>query len=76
MKKNPEINLADVAYTLQVGRKTFKYRKMLVVENVKEATELLLLPNNTSKVYTNCSEVNKPIVFMFPVRDPSMSIWD
>jgi acyl transferase domain-containing protein len=29
LKLHPNINLADVAYTLQVGRRTFKYRRMI-----------------------------------------------
>ncbi len=31
LEQHPEVNLADVAYTLQVGRWAFSYRRMLVV---------------------------------------------
>src|SRR5437667_3667525 len=34
LKKNPENNLADVAFTLQVGRKPFGHRRMVVCQNV------------------------------------------
>ena len=41
LKKNPRVNLADVAYTLQVGRKAFNHRRMLVCSSVNRAIELL-----------------------------------
>ncbi|CAG0930613.1 phthiocerol/phenolphthiocerol synthesis type-I polyketide synthase E [Thermoflexales bacterium] len=34
---NPAVNLADVAYTLQMGRKVFDYRRMLVCRNSQDA---------------------------------------
>jgi 3-oxoacyl-(acyl-carrier-protein) synthase/acyl carrier protein len=40
-KKNPHIHLADAAYTLQVGRQSFKYRKMFVCSCVQEAAAVL-----------------------------------
>jgi amino acid adenylation domain-containing protein len=41
LKKNPDINLADVAYTLQVGRKPFQYRTMFVCSSVEEAVDII-----------------------------------
>lgn len=41
LKKNPEVRLADVAYTLQVGRKHFKYRKAYRCRTLKDAIEQL-----------------------------------
>jgi acyl transferase domain-containing protein/acyl carrier protein len=66
-KKNPRINLADAAYSLQVGRKRFQYRKMLVCSNVTGASELL--PDQSEKIHSYFSEKPdeiKPIIFMFP----------
>ncbi len=40
-KKNPGIHLADAAYTLQVGRLPFKYRKMFVCSSIEKAAALL-----------------------------------
>ncbi|UCH97320.1 MAG: SDR family NAD(P)-dependent oxidoreductase, partial [Candidatus Aminicenantes bacterium] len=71
-KKNPDINLADAAYTLQVGRKAFKHRRMLVCSHVDEAIELLESPGSeftsgVPKVYTLAAEKDhRPMVFMFP----------
>ena len=41
LEKNPEIDLADAAYTLQVGRRSFKYRKMAVCSSVDEVSDAL-----------------------------------
>lgn len=40
-KKNPHIHLGDAAYTLQVGRPPFKYRKMFVCSGIEQASALL-----------------------------------
>jgi acyl transferase domain-containing protein len=64
-KQNPEIHLADTAYTLQVGRKAFQYRKMLVCRGKKEA--IALLASNSKKVQTFYSkQEHRPVIFMFP----------
>ncbi|WP_444944381.1 SDR family NAD(P)-dependent oxidoreductase [Microbulbifer sp. ZKSA006] len=39
--QNPGVNLADVAYTLQVGRSLFNYRRLLICDSVEEALDLL-----------------------------------
>ena len=65
-KDNPDINIADYSYTLQTGRKTFKYRSMFVCENVNDAVLILETPDRRL-LKTNRSELNNPeIVFMFP----------
>ena len=45
LKENPQVNLADVAYTLQVGRKAFNHRRMLVCSSVDQAIRLLSTPD-------------------------------
>ncbi|MCP4717596.1 MAG: type I polyketide synthase, partial [Deltaproteobacteria bacterium] len=42
LKQNPDINLADVAYTLQAGRKHFSNRKYLVCKDINEAVTKLV----------------------------------
>lgn len=39
--QQPQCNLADVAYTLQKGRSTFEYRKVVVARNVSQAAQAL-----------------------------------
>lgn len=41
LRQNRNVGLADVAYTLQVGRKDFKFRKSVVCRNIDEAIEYL-----------------------------------
>ena len=75
LKQHPDLNLADVAYTLQVGRKVFDYRRMLVCQNIDNAVELLNLKNedmgnkkilNSDIFHSNQEDYsNRPVVFMF-----------
>jgi amino acid adenylation domain-containing protein len=61
-KKHPGINLADAAYTLQVGRKAFEYRKMLTCSSVGEAVQAL--DAGTSPAVEPAVE-GRPVIFMF-----------
>ena len=66
LKAQPEANLADVAYTLQVGRSEFIHRRAVLCQTVSEAIALLEKPD-TRKVFTGRQELKEPpIVFMFP----------
>jgi phthiocerol/phenolphthiocerol synthesis type-I polyketide synthase E len=58
---------ADVAYTLQVGRKDFPYRRAIVCKDVTEA--LAVLPaKNLLENFTKVVKADKPqnLIFMFP----------
>ncbi len=61
----PEINLADLSYTLQTGRKHFAYRKSLLYEDRDTLVRLLEQGN---KVSTVCRSIEKKdlLVFAFP----------
>ncbi|MEM9509715.1 MAG: SDR family NAD(P)-dependent oxidoreductase, partial [Cyanobacteria bacterium P01_E01_bin.35] len=61
LRENPEVNLTDVAYTLQVGRKEFDYRRMVVADDVEEAIEKL----TTSSITKHRPAIERPITFMF-----------
>jgi malonyl CoA-acyl carrier protein transacylase/thioesterase domain-containing protein/aryl carrier-like protein len=62
--KNQDLNLADVAYTLQTGRKKFNHRQVFVCRNIPE---LIMNPDSRSIVSAVPVETGKPdIVFMFP----------
>jgi amino acid adenylation domain-containing protein len=41
LARHPELNLADVAFTLQTGRRELPHRRMLVCQSVAEAREAL-----------------------------------
>ena len=65
LAQHPDVNLADVAYTLQVGRRTFDHRRMVVCQTPGDAVQALetLDPH---RVFTHCQEpCHRPITFMF-----------
>jgi acyl transferase domain-containing protein/acyl carrier protein len=65
LKRHSDVNLADVAYTLQVGRKAFNYRRVLACRDVDDAVSALerLDPK---RVLTSFHEPGKKdVVFMF-----------
>ena len=49
LKANKEINLADVAYTLQMGRREFEFRRFVVGTSVENALQLLEKNINEAK---------------------------
>jgi acyl transferase domain-containing protein len=66
LKQNPEINLADAAYTLQVGRRGFKYRQKLICPDVNQAIDALSSPGSRKVQRFDFKTKNKQVVFMFP----------
>jgi amino acid adenylation domain-containing protein len=72
---HPHLHLADVAYTLQVGRRAFPCRKKLVSTSAAEAAQTLLPGQtaNTTRLATYLpgdGTQKKPLVFMFPGIGP------
>jgi acyl transferase domain-containing protein/acyl carrier protein len=67
LQKNPELNLADVAYTLQVGRQAFNYRQILIARNLEDAVDAIESqnPQNVLRSYVSESKQHS-FVFMFP----------
>ncbi|ARU62784.1 polyketide synthase [Tumebacillus avium] len=62
-----EQEVADVAYTLQVGRKAFAHRRMVVCEDGAEAAELLLT-RDPKRVLTSVGTEGagkRPVAFLF-----------
>jgi acyl transferase domain-containing protein/acyl carrier protein len=66
LEQHPDRNLADVAYTLQVGRRAFEYRRMVVAQDINDAVEELKSADS-QRIFTQCQKAsNYPIAFMFP----------
>ncbi|HLP59158.1 MAG TPA: amino acid adenylation domain-containing protein, partial [Candidatus Deferrimicrobium sp.] len=61
-KQNPGIDPADAAYTLQVGRKAFKYRRMLVCSNLQDAVQRITAGETESGA---AASEKSTIIFMF-----------
>lgn len=64
LTRHPERQLADTAYTLQVGRRAFRYRRTLVVDEDR-AVAVAALRSGELEVTTARAEP-PPVVFMFP----------
>ena len=66
-KSHPRINLADAAYTLQVGRKELQYRRMAVCRDTTEAVDIFSTPGHEN-LGTRGPLLGgqPPVVFMFP----------
>ncbi len=66
LKQHPDLNIADVAHTLQLGRKAFDHRLAFVCSDLDEAAAALELQDET-RVNTSVQETNdQPVMFMFP----------
>jgi acyl transferase domain-containing protein len=65
LAQQPELPLADVAYTLQVGRKVFEHRRMLVCQDAEEA-QAALSDLSSARVLASYEEATqRPVAFMF-----------
>jgi amino acid adenylation domain-containing protein len=66
LKRNPGVNLGDVAYTLQTGRRDFKHRRIVLCREVGDAVASLE-KLDPKWVFTQAQErKDSPVVFMFP----------
>jgi iturin family lipopeptide synthetase A len=66
LQSHPDLQLSDVAYSLQVGRKAFPYRRAMVCETLAEAIEGLNHPTGEGVANGVAELRNRPVVFMFP----------
>ncbi|MBO9464102.1 SDR family NAD(P)-dependent oxidoreductase [Tropicibacter sp. R15_0] len=65
LEAHPDQDLADIAWTLQNGRRAFEKRRIVVAETHIEAAELLR-SDNTRRVHSHTALTNPDIAFMFP----------
>jgi phthiocerol/phenolphthiocerol synthesis type-I polyketide synthase E len=62
----PDLNLADAAYTLQVGRAVFGHRRLVVCNSAADAVDVIE-SHDRSRIFSGVSEMqDRPVVFMFP----------
>jgi acyl transferase domain-containing protein/thioesterase domain-containing protein len=66
LRENPDLPLADVAWTLQVGRRAFPERRTLVCRDVAEAVELLEGRDQGLGATGSAPEGGARVAFMFP----------
>jgi acyl transferase domain-containing protein len=65
LQRHPGLNLADVTYTLHVGRKDFEHRRILVCQSITYAASALE-ELDPSRVFTAKQKAARAVVFMFP----------
>ncbi len=65
LQQNPEINLPDVAHTLQVGRRAFDHRRLVVCRDLDDAVKVLT-SQDPQRVFTYHRKPSHcPVIFMF-----------
>ncbi|MBW4434627.1 MAG: FkbM family methyltransferase [Pelatocladus maniniholoensis HA4357-MV3] len=66
IKENSQINIADLAYSLQTNQQEFDYRRMLVCRDIKDAIHLLT-NRDSERVFSQSTQGSpNTVVFMFP----------
>jgi amino acid adenylation domain-containing protein len=61
----PATQLADIAYTLEVGRRAFPHRRMLAVRDLQDAVEVLER-RDPRRLLTGTAAVDPQVAFLFP----------
>lgn len=59
-----DLDLADAAYTLQVGRRPFQHRRILACENRAKGSELLSSRDKTRVFTATCDPGDRSVVFL------------
>lgn len=65
LEAHPNEPLADIAYTLQVGRRPFAHRRVLVGSDPIEVTASLRRADSSGTLSAVCEAENPPVAFMF-----------
>jgi amino acid adenylation domain-containing protein len=66
LEKNPDLDIADVAFTLQAGRRSFEHRRVFVASDIQDACSLLKGPDSKRVITQHVARRNADVVFMFP----------
>lgn len=63
--ENPDINIADAAYTLQVGRRVLPHRRVVLARDREDAAQALA-SGNPDRVFSAEATSHLSLAFMFP----------
>ncbi|MBA2681048.1 MAG: SDR family NAD(P)-dependent oxidoreductase, partial [Ktedonobacteraceae bacterium] len=66
LRAHPDLKLADVAYTLQVGRTLFAHRQVLICRDGEEAATALLSDDPRRLLSSQQEQRDRPVAFLFP----------
>ncbi|HSF39387.1 MAG TPA: amino acid adenylation domain-containing protein [Thermoanaerobaculia bacterium] len=64
LESHPEVELADAAYTLQIGRRTFEHRRAIVCRDREDAAAALRSPERWTAGSGDAG--GRPVAFLFP----------
>jgi acyl transferase domain-containing protein len=64
--RGPDVPLADVAYTLQVGRRAFAHRRAVVCRDAADALRVVAAQEPRRFLTAALRPRSRPVVFMFP----------
>ncbi|MHC5822410.1 MAG: type I polyketide synthase, partial [Nostoc sp.] len=65
LQQHPDLNLPDVAHTLQLGRRAFDHRRMVVCHNQDDVVKVLTFLD-PQRVFTyHQKPTHSPVIFMF-----------
>ncbi|MEM6398883.1 MAG: acyltransferase domain-containing protein, partial [Cyanobacteria bacterium P01_D01_bin.116] len=65
LEQNPNITLPDVAYTLQVGRRDFDYRRVVICQDLDDAVKSLNSQDPQRILSHHHKPGHTPVIFMF-----------
>ncbi|NIO87701.1 MAG: acyltransferase domain-containing protein [Candidatus Aminicenantes bacterium] len=65
LKENPGHSLADIAYTLSMGRRDFSHRRVCLCRDIQEAVDRLDHLTPGVVIHSVCENTDSPVVFMF-----------
>ena len=65
IQQHPDINLPDVAYTLQVGRRSFDHRRIVVCHDLEDAFKSLNSQDPQLVFTSHQKPTHRPVIFMF-----------
>ena len=66
LKQNPDVPLADVAYTLKAGRSVFRQRRIVVGKDREDALRALQSGSDLLTAADTDDPRERPVIFMFP----------
>ncbi|QMS92218.1 SDR family NAD(P)-dependent oxidoreductase [Nostoc edaphicum CCNP1411] len=66
LQQFPDTDIADVAYTLQTGRRAFEHRRCLVCQTASEAVEILTTSDSPQLLSQSPGAAQTTVAFLFP----------
>jgi acyl transferase domain-containing protein len=65
-EENPEASLSDIAFTLQTGRRSFRYRRSFVASDLLDAASALKSPSSLRMFSGTVENEQREFAFLFP----------